>query len=109
MAIDRYRLRVLTPFALALAGALPLPAAAQDPGFGRELATRWCMACHVIEREPRRATADGVPSFPAIAAKPGTTATSIEQYLSTGHTRMPDFSLSRSESNALVAYILSFR
>jgi mono/diheme cytochrome c family protein len=109
MAIDRYRLRFFTPLALALVGALPLPAAAQSPGFGRELATRWCMGCHVIEREPRSATADGVPSFPAIAAKPNTTAASIEQYLSTGHTRMPDFSLSRSESNALVAYILSFR
>ena len=88
---------------------LPLPAAAQEPGVGGALAVRWCMACHVIEREPRGATADGVPSFPAIAAKPGTTADSLDQYLSTGHTRMPDFSLSRDERNALITYILNLR
>lgn len=109
MAISRSSLRSLAPFALALAGAAALPAAAQGPGFGGELAARWCMGCHVIEREPRSATADGVPNFPAIAAKPDTTAASIERYLSTGHTHMPDFSLSRSERDALVRYILSFR
>ena len=89
---------------------LPLPAAAQQgPGVGGALAVRWCMACHVIEREPPRAIADGVPSFPAIAAKSSTTAESLDRYLSSGHTRMPDFSLSRDERNALVAYILSLR
>ena len=70
---------------------------------------RWCMACHVIEREPPGAAANGVPSFSAIAAKSSTTADSLDQYLSTGHTRMPDFSLSRDERNALIAYILSLR
>src|SRR4051812_5142063 len=88
---------------------LSLPAAAQDSRNGRMLAERWCMACHVVEREPRSATADGVPTFPAIAAKRGTTAASLSDYLSTGHTRMPDFQLSRDERNALVAYILSLR
>lgn len=109
MAIRGCRLRNLAPLALALVGAVPLPAVAQGPGIGGQLAARWCMGCHVIEREPRAATADGVPSFPAIAAKPDTTAVSIERYLSTAHTHMPDFSLSRSERNALIAYILSFR
>lgn len=94
--------------AVALA-MLPLPAAAQGPAAGWRLAERWCMACHVIEREPPAASANGVPSFPAIAAKPGTTALSLDRHLSTGHTRMPDFALSRDERDALIAYILSFR
>lgn len=109
MAMLKASLKSPALIALALAGAVPLPATAQGPGFGGELATRWCMGCHVIEREPRTATADGVPSFPAIAAKPNTTAASIERYLSTAHTHMPDFSLSRSERDALVRYVLSFR
>lgn len=67
------------------------------------------MACHNVEPSPPRAVANGVPSFAAIAAKRGTTAASLDQYLSTGHTRMPDFSLSRAERNALVTYILSLR
>ena len=88
---------------------LSLPAAAQDSRGGRVLAERWCMACHIVEREPRSATADGVPTFPAIAAKPDTTTASLDSYLSTGHTRMPDFQLSRGERNALISYILSLR
>lgn len=99
-------MRKIIAVALAL---LPLPAAAQDSQSGRVLAERWCMACHIVEREPRRATADGVPTFPAIAAKADTTKESLDSYLSTGHTRMPDFQLSRGERNALVSYILSLR
>lgn len=94
--------------ALALV-LLPLAAAAQGPEVGRPLAERWCMACHVVERVPSAATVDGVPSFPMIAARPTTTQQSLDAHLSTGHTRMPDFSLSRYERNALISYILSLR
>ncbi|TAJ41051.1 MAG: cytochrome c [Reyranella sp.] len=99
-------MRHLTVIFLVL---LPLTAAAQGPGEGRPLAERWCMACHVIERESPTITPDRGPSFPVIAAKPGTTAESLRRYLSTGHTHMPDFTLSRYESDALIAYILSLR
>jgi mono/diheme cytochrome c family protein len=94
------------PLLLAL---LPLPAAAQGPGYGAALAERWCMACHVVEPAPRTASANGIPSFSAIAARPTTNAEQLKAYLSTGHTRMPDFSLSNRERQALVDYILSLR
>jgi mono/diheme cytochrome c family protein len=93
--------------ALALA-ALPFPALTQDLTVGRKLAVRWCMACHVVEPEQSRAT-DNAPSFRAIAGRPGTTAGSLDRYLSTGHTLMPDFLLSSQERDALVTYILSLR
>jgi mono/diheme cytochrome c family protein len=92
---------------LALA-LLALPAAAQDRSLGRSLAVRWCMACHVVEPNQSTAT-DNAPSFQAIAARPDTTPDSLDRYLSKGHTLMPDFSLSSTERNALVAYILSLR
>jgi mono/diheme cytochrome c family protein len=88
---------------------LPLPAAAQDARVGGTLAEHWCMGCHVVERVPPIAAPGGAPSFVAIAAKPGTTASSLALYLSSAHTRMPDFSLSGSERDSLVAYILSLR
>ena len=66
------------------------------------------MACHVVEPNQSTAT-DNAPSFRAIAARPGTTAGSLDRYLSIGHTLMPDFSLSSQERDALVAYILSLR
>ena len=91
--------------ALAL---LPLPAAAQDSSAGVSLAVRWCMACHIVG--PNQSTAsDNAPSFREIAARPGTTAGSLDRFLSTGHTLMPDFLLSSQERNALVTYILSLR
>ena len=88
---------------------LPLPAAAQGPGYGAALAQRWCMACHIVEAAPRTASANGIPSFSAIAARPETNAEQLKAYLSTGHTRMLDFSLSNWERQALVDYILSLR
>ena len=91
--------------------ALPLlvfPAAAQDHSVGGRLAIRWCMACHVVEPNQSTAT-DNAPSFRAIAARPSTTAASLDRYLSVEHSLMPDFLLSSQERNALVAYILSLR
>ena len=94
---------------IALLMLMPLPALAQSPGSGAALAERWCMACHIVEPAPRTASANGIPSFSAIAARPTTTAEQLKAYLSTGHTRMPDFSLSNGERQALVDYILSLR
>ncbi|QQS11115.1 MAG: cytochrome c [Rhodospirillales bacterium] len=87
---------------------LALPAAAQDAPAGRRLAARWCAACHVVEPSQGKAT-DNAPTFWEIAARPGTTAESLDRHLSRGHTLMPDFSLDSQERGALVAYILSLR
>ena len=99
------------PRSMALIGTLALlalPAAGQDLSAGRNMAIRWCMACHVVEPNQSMAT-DNAPSFRAIAARPGITAAALDRYLSTGHTLMPDFLLSSQERDALVAYILSLR
>src|SRR4029077_2867172 len=74
---------------LAALSQLPEPALAQGPEVGRALAERWCSSCHIIDRAPATATANGLPSFPAIAAKPSTTKQSLDQFLSSEHTRMP--------------------
>ena len=89
-------------------GLLPDVAAAQSAEVGGRLAVRWCMACHVVEPNQSTAT-DNAPSFRVIAARPTTTASSLNFYLSRGHTLMPDFLLSAQERDALVAYILSLR
>ena len=94
---------------VATLSLLSVSAFAQGPEAGRVLAERWCASCHVIDRVPATATANGLPSFPAIAAKATTTKQSLDQFLSSEHTRMPDFSLGRYERNALSDYILSLR
>lgn len=76
---------------------------------GGALAERWCTSCHVIERAPRAAIAGGAPTFREIASRSSTTGDSLDRYLSSGHTRMPDFALSPYERSLLIAYILSLR
>lgn len=87
----------------------PAPVAAQDAAVGSALAVRWCMGCHVIEREPLISPRNGVPTFSAIAANPATTVTFLRRYLSAEHTYMPDFALSPQERDDLIAYIMSLR
>ncbi|UYN94274.1 MAG: hypothetical protein KIT25_19875 [Enhydrobacter sp.] len=84
-------------------------AVAQDVDRGRLLAQRWCAACHVVDRAAARGAADGLPTFPAIAADPSTTDGRLRGFMTAAHGRMPDFSLGAGEQNDLIAYILSLR
>jgi len=88
---------------------IPSIAAAQDAQQGREIALRWCSSCHVVDRAATEAPANGLPTFPAIAAKPGLTADMLRAAMSQQHSRMPDFSLSKRQQDDLVAYIYSLR
>ena len=98
-------LRLLVPV-LAL---LPCLVEAQDIDRGREMAERWCANCHVVARSAPTGRADGLPNFPAIAAKQETTAASLRAVMTAGHGRMPDFSLGPRDQAALIAYIFSLR
>ena len=91
---------------MALAILLPATAGAQDNDRGREIAVRWCANCHVVERAATSGRADGLPTFPAIAARPETTAASLQGFINAQPGRMPDFSLSVRDRNDLTAYIL---
>ncbi len=96
-------------FIVCLATLLPGLAFAQDVDGGRQLATRWCAGCHVVDRSPTEARADGVPTFPAIAAKPGISPDRLRAAMNPTHGRMPDLALSKRDQDNLVAYIMSLR
>ncbi|WP_144186703.1 c-type cytochrome [Elioraea rosea] len=97
---------------LALTLGLALPAAAQDPlgdpVSGARIAERWCTGCHAVGPTRGPAT-DGAPTLRSIAEMPSTTAMSLNVFLRTPHGRMPDLSLTRDETDDLVAYILGLR
>lgn len=88
---------------------LPGTAEAADLDRGRELAVRWCGNCHVVDRTAPAGRADGLPTLPAIAAKPQTTAASLRGIMSAPHGRMPDLSIGAKDQDDLIAYILSLR
>jgi mono/diheme cytochrome c family protein len=79
-----------------------------DPEHGLMLARHWCAACHVVADDQARGT-DNVPTFSAIAEKPGFDANAIALFLRDPHPKMPDMQLSGVESADIAAYIASLK
>jgi mono/diheme cytochrome c family protein len=88
---------------------VPGLAQAQDAEQGRQLAVRWCANCHTVERTTESASANGLPTFPAIAADQRLTPDLLRATMSARHGRMPDLQLSKREQDDLIAYIQSLR
>ncbi len=84
-------------------------ALAQRVDSGEQIAKTWCAGCHVIGRGEQKYTNDAVPSFVSIAQMKTTTATGLEVFLSTPHTKMPDYTLTREEIRDVSAYIMSLK
>jgi mono/diheme cytochrome c family protein len=91
---------------LLLAGALVFAdraCAAGDPEQGHALAKTWCSGCHAVE--PGGVQRDApAPPFPSIAAQH---PEQLRAFLTSPHPPMPNFNLSRSQIDDLVAYIQS--
>ena len=96
--------------ALAALVALPIATAgAQDTARGQALAERWCANCHVVNAAAGSGQSNGLPTFPAIAARPDMNAAILKGAMSATHSRMPDFELGARDQDDLAAYILSLR
>jgi mono/diheme cytochrome c family protein len=89
------------------------PATAQqvtgDPRRGHEIAARVCTNCHAIDRDTSSPMRIDVPSFPAIANRPGATAEHLAGRIIVPHPAMPGVPLTVSEIRDIVAYIISLR
>jgi cytochrome c len=80
-----------------------------DPEKGRALAERVCVACHVVSKQAASPVAADVPSFLAIANKPGQTMETVAGRIVIPHPPMPAIALSREEIANVVAYIMTLR
>jgi mono/diheme cytochrome c family protein len=98
---------VLAAQAFAIgAAAQPAPG---DPAAGRRLAETQCSACHVIGPGRSGPEIGNGPAFPEIARMPSTTGMSLTAFLRTPHGGMPDIVLTPTQTDDLVAYLLSLR
>lgn len=79
--------------------------AAGDPARGRVLARTWCSSCHTTERT--NVGKDLAPSFPSIAERGQPDQLEARAFLNAPHPPMPDFNLSRSQIDDIVAYLQS--
>jgi mono/diheme cytochrome c family protein len=78
-----------------------------DPASGRVYASQWCSECHSIE--PATEGAGFAPDFTAIAKSRSINALSLKVFLRSTHTLMPDVILTLTETDDIVAYILSLK
>lgn len=79
---------------------------APDIATGERLAVRWCASCHLVKADQARTNADA-PSFLAIARMPDFRTERIATFLMSPHPKMPSYSLSRFEAQAIASYIES--
>jgi cytochrome c len=79
-----------------------------NPERGRVLAERVCATCHVISGTSATTLAADVPSFRAIANKPGQSMEMIAGRIVIPHPPMPAVALTREEIANVVAYIMTF-
>jgi mono/diheme cytochrome c family protein len=100
---------VTIPIVMLLSIATCGLAAAQDAVRGQALAERWCANCHVVNQAATTGRADGLPTFPALAARKDITAATLKGAMTATHSRMPDLQLGARDQEDLVAYILSLR
>ena len=74
-----------------------------DPLEGREIATRWCSACHIVVTGQQSGSVD-VPPFAEIKRKHDGKMDFLEAFLSQSHPQMPNMNLTYLEIRNLVAY-----
>ncbi|MGE3743778.1 MAG: c-type cytochrome [Geminicoccaceae bacterium] len=105
-SMARLLLACLLGAAVSGAHAQPAP----DPANGQALAGKLCVTCHLIDPTARGPVPDGVPSFMAIAARPGIDAERLRaSLLRPAHPAMPSPPLDTSQMRDVAAYILSLR
>lgn len=74
---------------------------------GHRLAAAWCKECHAIEAGE---VGDGKgPAFARIAEMPSTTELSLNVFLRSNHTNMPNFIIAPGDAKEIVQYILSLK
>jgi cytochrome c553 len=106
--------RVMLPFTVATLTSVaqfqilaqPLESGSISPR--REVAITICGNCHEVDHTMPPRTAVG-PKFPDIANQPSTTALSLKVFLRSNHNRMPNFIISESATDNVIAYILSLK
>jgi len=87
-------------------GALALSV---DTGAGRQLALTLCAGCHMNPGQGEKSGPAGIPSFQAVADRPGQSLENVVTWLRSAPPMMPKHHLSNDEMFALAQFIMSLR
>jgi mono/diheme cytochrome c family protein len=102
-------MRTATILSSIVLAVLPTMASAQNVEHGRALAERWCASCHVVGTVATSAQSNGLPTFPALAARSDITANKLKAQMNSQHSRMPNLEIGTRDQDDLAAYILSLK
>ena len=80
-----------------------------DANRGRQIAAKWCAACHVIGPGAKRTGESQPASFQEIADTPGFGAFALTVFFQTPHKEMPNFTITGELRDDLIAYITSLK
>jgi mono/diheme cytochrome c family protein len=80
-----------------------------DVAQGHALAIKVCSECHRVAKGQRASLISDAPAFQEIADASATTAMSLRIFLRTPHRNMPNLILAESETDDIIAYILSLK
>lgn len=94
---------------LCLAASAQCQAQPADTQQGHTLALRLCAQCHLVDGGSPNARLADVPSFAAIAARPGVSAEQLAGRIIIPHPEMPGVPLTTREVRDIVSYILSLK
>jgi mono/diheme cytochrome c family protein len=107
------RANVVSWLLIAASLAVPTSALAQslagNPLLGRQVATTICASCHQVVSEEKPTRPQSPPSFLDIAKTASTTALSLKVFLRSNHMEMPNLIISNSDTDDVIAYILSLK
>jgi mono/diheme cytochrome c family protein len=76
---------------------------------GHELARQVCTECHLVEKNETDDVSYPATAFQDLADSPATTELSLRVFLNTPHRDMPNFVLTQTHADNVIAYILSLR
>jgi mono/diheme cytochrome c family protein len=106
-------MRSLALVFLITISAAPSPVCGQsspgDIAQGHALAIKVCADCHRVAKGHGVSKELSAPAFQAIADASSTTALSLRVFLRTPHRNMPNLMLRESETDDVIAYILSLK
>lgn len=86
--------------------AEPVPG---DPVEGEKFAREICVTCHEVDKGQHGISLEGAPAFQDVADDPAVTFIALRVFLRSPHEVMPDLMLSNTETDDVIAYILSLK
>ena len=95
--------------ALVASSAVLAQSVPGDPVEGEKLAREICATCHEVDKGQYVISLEGAPAFQDVADDSAMTSLALRVFLRSPHEWMPDLMLSETETDDVIAYILSLK